>query len=281
MEISRDKALVVLSGGQDSTTCLFWAITHYGAENVHAVCFDYGQRHAIEILAAARIAGMSGIPAYNFEVIDVKNILVSTSPLTSDNKLDKYENFEKMEAEVGTNVEKTFVPMRNTFFLTVAANRAIANGCAVIVTGICEADNANYPDCTGKFRDRLEAAINESLGLGGWLQDPKVTMNIETPLLNLSKAKTVALAATLPGCLEALAYSHTSYDGKYPPTDNNHSNILRAKGFEDADVPDPLVVRAWAEGLMALPSTANYRKCEVRTMCGLLGVTFTDYPEAE
>lgn len=253
--LNQSKALVVLSGGQDSTTCLFWAIEQFGVENVHAITFDYGQRHARELEAAAIVAGMAGIEPYNYELIKVPQCLISSSPLTSNNELDRYENFEKMEAEVGDKVEKTFVPMRNTFFFTIAANRAVALGIGNIVTGICQGDNANYPDCTEAFRHKLEVAFNESLGddLDGW------GLSIRAPLMNLSKAETVKLSYHLPGCWEALAYSHTSYDGKYPPTDPNHSNLLRAEGFRQAGLPDPLVVRAWREGLMQLPDTDNYR----------------------
>lgn len=251
------KALVVLSGGQDSTTCLFWAIHHFGKENVHAITFDYGQRHDIELSAAVKVAEMAGLggdPELH-EMINVQGCLVSSSPLISTNELDKYESFEQMEAQVGTNVEKTFVPMRNALFMTIAMNRAVALGCEVIVLGICEADNANYPDCTENFRHRMQTALNASLG---YETTDSQAIAIMAPLMHLSKAETVKLAVVLPGCMEALAYSHTSYDGKYPPTDPNHANILRAKGFEVAGVPDPLVVRAWKEGLMALPMTANY-----------------------
>lgn len=269
------KALVVLSGGQDSTTCLFWAIEKFGVENVHAISFDYGQRHRIELVSAAVVARMAGIAEWpgqpqmenalkhgimvytngRHEFLGVQNLLQSTSPLTSDTELDRYTDFDSMAEEVGNKVEKTFVPMRNTLFLTIAANRAIALGCGHIVTGICQADNANYPDCTNAFRNRLQAAFNSSL-FGE--KDTKRDLKIEAPLMFMSKAESVHLALTLPGCMEALAYSHTSYDGKYPPTDMNHSNVLRAKGFEEAGVPDPLVVRAMREGLMSAPETANY-----------------------
>lgn len=268
------KALVVLSGGQDSTTCLFHAIQCFGVENVHAISFDYGQRHRIELEAAAAVATLAGIADWpeqeamvyalgagimqytngRHEFLGVHNLLNSVSPLTSTNELTKYENFDQMAEEVGSKVEKTFVPMRNSLFLIIAANRAVELGCEVIYTGICQADNANYPDCTEKFRHKMELAINVSL-------DPdQPYISIAAPLMNMSKAESVKHAMTLPGCYEALAYSHTSYDGRYPPDDMNHSNVLRAKGFEEAGVPDPLVVRAWNDRLMELPNTANYDK---------------------
>ncbi len=247
------KALVVLSGGQDSTTCLFWAIQQFGIENVHAVTFNYGQRHAIELEAARKVAEMAHI-SDRHEIVDVPGILRSSSPLLSSNELERYKDAKQMAEVVGDRVEKTFVPLRNSFFLVVAANYALAAGCDVLVTGICQEDNANYPDCTESFRFALEHAINVSLDNNYHTE----ILRIEAPLMDLTKAETVLLAESLPGCWKALAYSHTSYDGKYPPTDMNHANVLRAKGFEEANRPDPLVVRAYREGLMELPGTANY-----------------------
>lgn len=243
------KAMVILSGGQDSTTCLFWAMQEF--DEVHAITFDYGQRHAIEIEAAKKVAKMAGVASH--EIVTLPGILKSTSPLTSNTELERYENATQMENVIGDRVELTFVPMRNTFFFTVAMNHALALGINTLVTGICQEDNANYPDCTNSFREQLEEAFNISLGSGCG-----TACQIFAPLMYLSKEKTVKLAAQLPGCWEALAYTHTSYDGKYPPTDKNHSNVLRASGFEKAGLPDPLVVRAWYEGLMPLPETPAY-----------------------
>lgn len=246
-----NKALVVLSGGQDSTTCLFWAKRMY--KEIHAVTFDYGQRHAIEIEAAKKVAEMAGVLSH--EIVEVPGILKSTSPLTSSNELERYQDAQQMEEVIGNRVELTFVPARNTLFFTLALNRAVALGCQSIITGICEEDNANYPDCTEDFRYAIENAFNVSLGVS---RDSPHRLRIIAPLMYLSKAQTVEMARKLDGCWDALAYSHTSYDGKYPPTDMNHANVLRAYGFQVANMPDPLVVRAWKEGLMALPETSNY-----------------------
>jgi 7-cyano-7-deazaguanine synthase len=248
------KALVVLSGGQDSTTCLFWALKIFGEGNVHAITFDYGQTHRIEIAAAQRVASMAKVP---HEIVEVPGCLVSASPLTDPSAtLERYENAQQMDEIIGDRREKTFVPMRNALFLTIAANRAEADGIKDIVLGVCQMDNANYDDCRGVFLTAAQNYINTALG-----HDHRKTgeINLHAPLLMLTKAQTVLLARELPGAWEALAYSHTSYDGKYPPTDMNHSNVLRAAGFEEAGLPDPLVLRAFDEGLMPLPDTDNYR----------------------
>lgn len=246
------KALVVLSGGQDSTTCLFWAKQHF--DEVHAITFDYGQRHQIEIEAAITVARMARVTSH--EIVEVPGILRSTSPLTSDAPLEQYKDANQMAAVIGDRVELTFVPMRNMLFFTVAMNRAVALGCSAVVTGICQEDNANYPDCTDIFRQTFQEAANEALGAATTVGYRR--FQLVAPLMHMSKSESVKFAHNIPGCWEALAYTHTSYDGKYPPTDMNHANVLRAQGFEAAGLPDPLVFRAYYEGLMQLPSTSNY-----------------------
>ena len=245
------KALVVLSGGQDSTTALFWAKQHW--DEVHAITFDYGQRHKREIASAIDVATMAGVASH--EIIEIPGILKSVSPLLSDAPLEKYINAGQMAEVIGDRVELTFVPMRNMLFFTIAYNRAVALGARAVATGICQEDNANYPDCTDNFRSLFSVAANCALGAK---ESNKDRITLFAPLMFLSKRETVLLAEELPGCWEALAYTHTSYDGKYPPTDMNHANVLRAKGFEDAGLPDPLVLRAVREGLMDVPKTANY-----------------------
>lgn len=253
-QTSQEKALVVLSGGQDSTTCLFWAVQKWGAENVHAITINYGQRHIREIEAAAKVAELAGISTRH-EILDVGSILVSTSPLVSGNELEQYKDHSSLPG----GLEKTFVPMRNTLFLTLAANRAYDLRAFNIVCGVCEEDYGGYPDCRERFIEALQDAFNESVnesdspiykGMG--------LFTIHTPLMHLTKAASVHLARTLEGCWHALAYSHTAYDGAYPPLGHDHATLLRAKGFEEAGLPDPLILRAVSEGLMQLPDSSNY-----------------------
>jgi 7-cyano-7-deazaguanine synthase len=241
-------AIVVLSGGQDSTTCLFWA-RHQGFE-VHAVTFDYNQRHAREIEAATKVAKLAGVLSH--EIITLGPVLKGTSPLVSDNALEQYADHKSLPG----GLEKTFVPMRNQLFLTIAANRAYVYNAEALVTGVSQEDYGGYPDCRSAFIDALAHACN--LGTFTGEDGAPGPLAILTPLIHLTKKATVELALALPGCYAALAWTHTSYDGAYPPVGHDHATLLRAKGFEEANVPDPLVLRAHLEGLMDLPESPNY-----------------------
>jgi len=239
------RAIVILSGGQDSTTCLYWAKQQF--TNVGCVTIDYGQRHRRELHAASAIAGMAGVP---IEIITLPGILKGTSPLVDKGaNLEQYKDWKSLPG----GLEKTFVPMRNMLFLTIAANRAICADARTLITGVCQEDFGGYPDCRLDFIVAAEAAIR----LGTFL-DTAEPFTISTPLMGLTKAESVALALSLPGCYPALGFSHTAYDGAYPPLGHDHATLLRAKGFEVAGVPDPLIVRAYWEMLMALPEAPNY-----------------------
>lgn len=240
--MEQKKALVILSGGQDSTTCLAWAKLH--CQEVIAITFNYGQRHKREIESAINIAHIYEV---EHEVVDLGHgILEGTSPLVSDNQLEQYQDFNSLPG----GLEKTFVPCRNALFIVVALNRAYVHECDAIVTGVCQEDYGGYPDCRQDFITALQHAMTEGLD--------KV-IRIETPLMYLTKAETCRLALDLPRCYEALADSHTSYDGNYPPTGKDHATLLREKGFFEAGIPDPLVLSAVNDDLMPMPETSNYR----------------------
>lgn len=245
----KKKAIVVLSGGQDSTTCLFMARRKHGAENVHAVTFDYGQRHAIEIESARKVARLAEV---SHEVIALGPILEGTSPLISASALEQYADKDSLPG----GIEKTFVPMRNQLFLTIAANRAYVMEAREVWTGVCEEDYGGYPDCRMNFIKSLEQSCN--LGTFTGERGTVDNMTFQVPLMYMRKSQAVRAAWAMPECYAALAWTHTSYDGAYPPVGKDHATLLREKGFYEANLPDPLVLRALLAGLMEVPATSNY-----------------------
>jgi 7-cyano-7-deazaguanine synthase len=220
------KALVVFSGGQDSTTCLYWAKQRFDV--VHALTFDYGQRHRLELESAKTIAQMAGIAQ---EVINLGHIFAGLSPLTDLSRpVEAYDDVENLPQGIAS----TFVPGRNILFLSVAANRAYVLGCDTVVIGVAQQDFGGYPDCRLDFIEKMQSALASGLD---------APLNIETPLMNLTKKETVMLAQALSGCLDALAYSTTCYNGQSPPCGHCNSCLLRAKGFDQAGIVDPLLSR--------------------------------------
>lgn len=246
-------ALVVLSGGQDSTTALYWALQRF--DKIHTITFDYGQRHKIEVQSAHKILAMCAEFAEKnkpnwepgtSELIVLDDALRGTSPLTDKSaEVEQYKD----TASLPGGIEKTFVPARNILFMTIAANRAVVLGADTIVLGLCQEDYGGYPDCRASFVQAMELAIN--MGIYGVEDKPtSAGLKFECPLMHLTKSQSVKLAKTLPGCWEALAYSHTCYNGQYPPNPHNHASLLRAKGFHVAGESDPLILRAIADGLL-------------------------------
>ncbi|HOM64107.1 MAG TPA: 7-cyano-7-deazaguanine synthase QueC [Dysgonamonadaceae bacterium] len=148
-EYKNEDALVLFSGGQDSTTCLFWAKQNF--RNVHTLCFSYGQRHSQEVKNAERIASMANV---SFQVLDATiishlapNSLTDSSMMMDEEKpADSYPN--------------TFVPGRNMLFLTFAATIAYAQNIRHLVTGVSEADYSGYPDCRDTFIKSANATLN-------------------------------------------------------------------------------------------------------------------------
>jgi 7-cyano-7-deazaguanine synthase len=226
-------------------------------KKVHAITFNYGQRHAKEIMAAIDICNLVNC---EHEVLRLPvETLHGTSPLISGSDLEQYENHEALPG----GLEKTFVPMRNQLFLTIAANRAYTLNTNVIVTGVSAEDYGGYPDCRPDFIAAMVVA--SSLGAFTGKDGAPSSLRILTPLMHKDKEATVNMALglsdidnTRPNCYQALAFSHTAYDGKFPPTGKDHASLLRAKGFELAMVPDPLVLRAVYMGEMEMPDTKNY-----------------------
>jgi 7-cyano-7-deazaguanine synthase len=190
---NNQSALVLHSGGQDSTTCLFWALKKF--KTVRTLCITYGQRHSFEVEVAQKIAREAGVP---FQVLNAGVI----SEL-SDNSLTNHSLVMDQE-KPADSYPNTFVPGRNLFFLTFAAVIARAHDIRNIVTGVSQADYSGYPDC----RDTFIRSTNTTLNLA---MDEQFI--IHTPLMWLSKAETWALADEL-GVLDVVKnQTLTCYNG--------------------------------------------------------------------
>ena len=207
------KAIVIFSGGQDSTTCLFQAIAEYGKENVETMTFQYGQRHSIELEKAKWIA----------QDLGVKQTFIDTSiikAITHNALMDENMHIEQKD----NKLPNTFVDGRNALFLLYAAIYAKGQGIQDIITGVCETDFSGYPDC----RDVFIKSMNVTLNLAMDYQ-----FNIKTPLMYLTKAQTWQLADEL-GVLDYVRnYTHTCYEGVDGGCSQCPSCILRDKGLKE------------------------------------------------
>jgi 7-cyano-7-deazaguanine synthase len=221
------KAVVLLSGGMDSTTAA--AIAQRDGFEVHALSVRYGQRHAVELAAASRVAQRLGIRDH--VVIDLDLRAFGGSALTADQPVPK----DTPMAEIGAGIPATYVPARNTIFLSLALAWAETVGARDIYLGANALDYSGYPDCRPEY---LEAyARMADLATRAGVEGARLT--IHTPLLTLTKAQIVARGLEL-----GLDYSLTStcYD---PAPDGAacgrcEACLLRLKGFEEAGVTDPV-----------------------------------------
>ncbi|EOW9237399.1 7-cyano-7-deazaguanine synthase QueC [Vibrio cholerae] len=188
------KAVVVFSGGQDSTTCLVQALKEF--DEVHAITFDYGQRHKLEIEVAQQLAKQHGVTAHKVMDVTLLNELAISS-LTRDDIPVSHE----LQAN---GLPNSFVPGRNILFLTLAGIYAYQIGATTVITGVCETDFSGYPDC----RDEFVQAMNQALAKG-----MDLPLMIRTPLMWLNKAETWALADQL-GALDLVRHQTlTCYNG--------------------------------------------------------------------
>lgn len=199
------KAVVIFSGGQDSTTVLGIAIQQ-GYECV-ALSFDYGQKHAIELEQAKKIARQLGV---EHRIIDVKSFgqLVGGKSALVDQS--QSVNDQSPLAHMPEGIPASFVPNRNALFLTIAHGFAQTIGAETVWTGVCETDFSGYPDCRHVFVDALESALNI-----GYL----TSIRIETPLMWASKAETFAMAEENEVLDLVIEESHTCYNGKRAESD--------------------------------------------------------------
>lgn len=214
------KALVIFSGGQDSTTCLGWAMKKY--ESVEAITFKYGQKHSVEIEQSKKICEMNDIHQHIIDISFFGEIV--DSALTSNGNVN--ESHARLK-----HLPASFVPNRNAMFITIAHALAQKIGADILVTGVSQTDYSGYPDCREDFIEKIEAALTSG-------SDSNI--RIATPLINKDKKETWQLANEL-GILELVRdFSHTCYNG-----DRQHYHTwgfgcgecpackLRAKGYRE------------------------------------------------
>ena len=222
------RAVCLLSGGLDSTTCL--AIARHGGLACYCLSFDYGQRHAIELEAARRVA--HSLRAEEYRVIKLDLRAFGGSALTDSIEVPK----DRSELETAQEIPVTYVPARNTIFLSLALAYAEVIGASRIFIGVNALDYSGYPDCRPECISAFETLANLATKTG---VEGTFRLKIEAPLLHMTKADIVRKAVELG---VDLSLTHSCYDpdpsGK--PCGRCDSCVLRRKGFEAAHVPDPV-----------------------------------------
>lgn len=220
-------AIILTSGGLDSTTCLAVA-RHEGFAPLYSLSFDYGQRHRFELEAAHRVAGFFGCHEHRVITIDLRQF--GGSALTDDIPVPK----DRPEDAIAAHIPITYVPARNTIFLSYALAYAEVKNAADIFIGVNALDYSGYPDCRPEFIEAFEAMAN--LATKSAVTGKKI--HIHAPLIQLTKAQIIRRGAEL-----GVDYSitHSCYD----PTPDGlacgrcDSCLLRKKGFTEAHLPDP------------------------------------------
>ncbi len=219
----KDKAVVVLSGGQDSVTCLGLALQRHGEGNIAAIFFNYGQRHLVEQSCAMAICAKYIIP---LKIVDLTFLgkLVTSALTNKEDDISKEHPDKK-------GLPASFVPSRNALFLTLAHAHAQEIGATSIYTGVCQTDYSGYPDCRATFINALESALN--IGY-------QTSIEIRTPLMCLTKASTFELAKRVAFLGEVIHNSHTCYEGVREELyawgygcGECPACILRVKGYEE------------------------------------------------
>ena len=224
------KALVLFSGGLDSSTCLALAVQKYGAENVVALSIYYGQKHNKEIQAAEKLVKYYGV---TWKTLDLAPIFADSdcSLLTQSDKDIPKESYAEQLAETDGKPVSTYVPFRNGLFLASAASIALSNDCGVIYYGAHSDDAAGnaYPDCSSKFNN----AMNEAIFTGSGEQ-----LRIEAPFVDLNKADVVRIGTELKVPYEM---TWSCYEGGDKPCGVCGTCRDRMAAFEKNGLTDPLM----------------------------------------
>ncbi len=218
---ANNNALVLMSGGQDSATCLFWALKKFS--RVDAITFHYGQRHEIETSAARFICEKHGVSLREVDISFIKSVVVSNLFHGSGDLHTSHPGNEALPS--------SYVPYRNLLFLTVAAGWADTIGADNLVTGVCQTDYSGYPDCREAFINSAQQTLNLASG--------RENLKIHTPLMFITKAQEFFMAGEL-GCLDIIINDTiTCYNGTETMNEYGRgcgecpSCMLRKKGYDE------------------------------------------------
>jgi len=225
-------AVVLLSGGLDSVTCLYWAKANYA--NVTAVSFNYGQRHNSELNAAKKIAATAQV---NHRIIDIDLAQLGGSALTDASLVvpdAKQTDFS--DNQHNDSIPITYVPARNTIFLSYALALAEVTQSNAMVIGVNAVDYSGYPDCRPEYIEAFEKMANLATKAGVMGNH----LHIATPLLHLSKAEIIKLGVSL-GVDYALTVSCYRADSEGRACGHCDSCYLRQQGFLQAEIDDPTI----------------------------------------
>ncbi len=223
------KAVCLLSGGLDSSTCL--GVARRDGFETYALSFDYGQRHKIELAAAARVADFFHATEHRTTRIDLRAF--GHSALTDDIDVPKGRSADQMDH----GIPITYVPARNTIFLSYALAWAEVLEASDIFIGVNALDYSGYPDCRPEFIDAFTKMANLATAAG---VEGRTRIEIHAPLMHLNKAQIVKLALDV-GLDLALTHSCYDPDPEGRPCGQCDSCLLRAKGFREAGIIDPVL----------------------------------------
>lgn len=223
------KAMVLSSGGVDSTTALGLAVSKYGKENVIALSISYGQKHDKEIQAAINVSEYYGVEHLFLDLAEIFQYSDCTLLKQSDKEIPLESYAEQIKETKGNKPVSTYVPFRNGLFLSSAASIALSKGCSVIYYGAHADDAAGfaYPDCSPAFNEAMNKAIYEGSGH---------QLTIEAPFVNMNKAGVVKMGLEL-GVPYELTWS--CYEGGDEPCGKCGTCIDRAAAFAANGVEDP------------------------------------------
>jgi 7-cyano-7-deazaguanine synthase len=225
--MSKPTAVVLLSGGLDSATTL--AIAHAEGYAPHALSFRYGQRHAAELEAARAVARQLGAVRHEIMKIDLR--AMGGSALTADIPVPR----DRREPEIGTGIPVTYVPARNTIFLSFALGWCEVLGAADIFLGVNAVDYSGYPDCRPEFIRAFETLANLATKAG---VEGRTRFRIHTPLIALSKAEIIRKGLAL-GVDYSLTRRCYDPDAEGSACGRCDACVLRLKGFQEAGIADP------------------------------------------